>query len=277
MIRLAVMACAALLAAGAAQAGCGARPEPCQIENGEYHAALPPGGGQAPPVVLFLHGAGSNGAAVMRNDGLVKALLDRGYAVLAPSGSRRFGSGAGRSWNFYPGWDGRDEAAFLHATIADAAERMGTAPDKVLLAGFSAGGFMVNYLACSAPGAFAAFAPVSGGFWRPHPETCTGPVRLFHTHGWRDTTVPLEGRFLGGGRYQQGDIMAGLEIWRTANGCADQRPDGYDETGPFLRRRWDSCDPGSALELALFPGGHMVPRGWADMVLDWFEGLPPAP
>ncbi len=87
-----------------------------------------------------------------------------------------------------------------------------------------------------------------------------------------DRTVPLEGRFLGGGQFQQGDIFAGLEIWRNANGCVDERPDGYRETGVFWRRRWD-CGEG-VLELALYPGGHGVPPGWGDMVLDWFEALP---
>ena len=134
---------------------------------------------------------------------------------------------------------------------------------------------MVTYLACEAPESFAAYAPVSGGFWRPHPAGCAGPVRLLHTHGWSDTTVPLEGRFLGGGRFQQGDIFAGLEIWRAANRCPDQRPDAHAATGPFWRRSWTGCAPGSALELALFPGGHTVPEGWADLALDWFEALPP--
>ena len=43
------------------------------------------------------------------------------------------------------------------------------------------------------PGA-AAYAPVAGSFWRPHPdmEACAGPVDLLHTHGWRDKTVPLD-------------------------------------------------------------------------------------
>ncbi|WP_338055954.1 hypothetical protein [Ruegeria marisrubri] len=86
--------------------------------------------------------------------------------------------------------------------------------------------------------------------------------------------MPLEGRFLGGGRFQQGDIFAGLEIWRRANGCAENAPDGFASTGQFLRRKWTHCAKGGALELALFPGGHGIPEGWADMVADWFEGLP---
>lgn len=263
-------ALALCIGAAPALADCNGEPGACTVPDGEYHLAMPEAVA-TPPVVMFLHGAGSTGGNVFRNSALVDGLLARGYAVLAPTGARSFGSGSGRVWNFYPVWDGRDETAFLKRVAADAAEKHGTSPERILLSGFSAGGFMVNYLACAAPDSFAAYAPVAGGFWRPHPETCSGPVRLFHTHGWADRTVPLEGRFLGGGQYQQGDIFAGLEIWRQANACADERPDSASEAGGFWRRKWTACADDSALELALFPGGHSMPAGWTDMVLDWFE------
>ncbi|MEM6577841.1 MAG: alpha/beta fold hydrolase [Pseudomonadota bacterium] len=254
-----------------AQAGCGSEPDACQIASGTYHAALPEVAEDA-PLLVFLHGYGSSGENAISLTRMVQPALDRGYAVLAPDGQTRSTDGSGpASWNFYPGWPGRDETAFLADVVADAASRFGVDRTKVLLAGFSAGGFMVNYLACETPNAFQAYAPVSGGFWRPHPDACAGPVRLFHTHGWTDTTVPLEGRLLGGGRFQQGDIFAGLEIWRAANACADEKPSGFSKTGDFLHRFWEACQPGSALEMALFPGGHTVPPGWADLALDWFE------
>ncbi len=268
-----LVAGAALMVASA-QAGCGPEPQACKTHDGEYHIALP---GPAPtpaPVVIFLHGAGSNGSAAMRNTDLLSRLKARGYAVLAPTGARRFGTGSGRSWNFLATMQGRDETAFLQAALADAAARFDLDTRRVLLAGFSAGGFMVNYLACARPETFAAYAPVSGGFWRPQPAQCLGPVRLFHTHGWRDATVPLEGRVLGGGRYQQGDIFAGLELWRATNRCKDENPGATSASGLFWRREWSACADGSALELALFAGGHQVPPEWADMVLDWFETGP---
>lgn len=255
---------------------CGRDTGPCEIESGTYRIALPDTPRANMPAVMFLHGAGGTGEGILRMAGTVEALTDRGYAVIGPDGLPWGGGRGGGIWNFLPSLEReepRDETAFLTDVVTDTADRYGVDPNQVVLAGFSAGGFMVNYLACDTPEAFAAYAPVSGGFWRPHPETCTGPVRLFHTHGWRDSTVPLEGRPLRGGQWVQGDIFEGLTIWRTANGCDWADPDGYSETGQFQRRRWD-CAPGSALELALFPGGHGVPDGWADMMLDWFEALP---
>lgn len=257
--------------AGTAQAACGPDGDACLLEDGEYHVVLPDTKTANTPLVLFLHGWGSSGEGILKNSGLVNGLRARGYALVAPTGARTVGSGSGHGWNFYPGWDGRNEIDFLKRVREDAANRFGLDEDQAVLAGFSGGGFMVNYLACAEPEAFAAYAPVSGGFWRPHPAECAGPVRLFHTHGWQDTTVPLEGRFLGSGRFQQGDIFAGLEIWREANQCPDEKATVFSETKDFWRRAWTGCEPGSALELALFPGGHGVPPGWADMVLDWFE------
>ncbi len=256
--------------ASVAQAGCADHAAPCQIDGGTYHIALPetPEGA---PVAVFLHGAGGNGANVIRNSGLVNAFLDRGFAILAPTALPRRPGSNGGVWNFYPDWEGRDELAFLENTVADAVARFGTSGTRVLLTGFSAGAFMVAYLACDAPDSFPAYAPLAGAFWEPLPEACSGPVKLFQTHGWRDKTVPIEGRPLRGGMWIQGDVFASLEIWRRANECPNMSPDRYQDTGGFLRRAWTDCAEGSALEMALHPGGHSIPQGWVDMVVDWFD------
>ncbi len=256
-----------LLMAGTVQAGCLDDPDPCTKTDGIYHIALPQDA-EAPPVVVFLHGAGGTGGQTLRNAALRDAVTARGYALIAPTGSRGFGGG--KSWNFLPGWEGRDEGVFLRQVVDDAAERFGTDADRVLLAGFSAGAFMVYYTACADPGAFPAYAPVAGGFWRPQPTHCAGPVDLFHTHGWTDRVVPLEGRELRAGEFIQGDIWAGLELWRDTNGCDGHDPDSSWISGDLWRRSW-ACE--TDLQLALFPGGHRLPAGWSDLVLDWFETL----
>lgn len=262
------LALALTLWAGAAAADCAGQPGICEISGGEYHIALPEGAQRPVPVVMFLHGYGGSGAGTMGNSRMVDALKARGYAVIAPNATRR--RNGNRSWVFFPGWEGRDEAAFLRDVMADAGDRFGVSKTDTVLAGFSAGGFMVNYLACSNPGDFEGYASISGGFWRPQPESCAAPVRLFHTHGWADKTVPLEGRYLGGKQFQQGDVNAGLELWRDTNGCETHAPDKAWLDGAVLRRRW-VCGEGADIEFALFPGGHTVPRGWADLMLDWFE------
>lgn len=268
MDRLATLAAALILVAGAASATCTTHGA-CEIAEGSYHARLPerPEGA---PAVVFLHGYGGSGTASLDRASVTGPLLARGYAVIAPNGvPQRAGAPAG--WGFFPGRQARDETAFLTAVAEDAARRFGLDRARMVLAGFSSGGFMVTYLACTAPDAFAAYAPVAGGFWRPHPERCTGPVDLLHVHGWGDGVVPLEGRPLGGGRFMQGDIFAGMELFRAANGCDRQRPDLTQTEDGVWRRGWTDCASGARLDLVLFAGGHVVPEWWADALLDWVE------
>lgn len=154
------------LGAGPALAGCGADPEPCMMLDGGYQLVLPASGGNNLPAVMFLHGAGGSGRTVLGNKRLINSLVSRGYAVLAPTGSRQFRNSKGYVWNFFPGWEGRDAAQYIRAVADDASENHGLDRDRILLAGFSAGAFMVNYLACDAPESFAAYAPrreASGG------------------------------------------------------------------------------------------------------------------
>lgn len=263
------------LLASTAQAGCNGDPAPCQTAHGTYHLERPEGIGPH-KAVMFLHGFGGSGAGTLRNRGMVGVLLARGYAVIAPDGQPRQGqtTRTGLTWDFHPDRPARrDEAAFLAEVADDAAARFDLDRGAMVLAGFSIGGSMVSYAACARPSDFAAYAPVAGSFWRPHPSACNGPVRLLHTHGWTDLTVPLEGRMLGSG-FAQGDVFAALSIWREADGCTAMRPDSFATKGTFQIRAWTNCLPGAGLAFALHPGGHTVPTGWATLALDWFEGRP---
>jgi len=275
------MSLAAGLWCQAAQAGCGEAPEACQIEDGSYHIVLPAEAADradGTPSLMFLHGWGASAEGTLGMRGMVEAALARGYAVIAPDGTPREGR-TGRSWGFMPDRPGpRDEIAFLQAVRDNAVARHGLDGDRMVLGGFSIGGSMVSYLACAEPSSFAAYVPVAGAFWHPLPEDCAGPVHLFHTHGWTDGVVPLEGRVLGEAEspydesvLAQADVWQAMQIWRAASGCR-QNANGYSQTGIFWRRSWH-CESGARLDFALFDGGHAVPEGWTAMVLDWFEEL----
>lgn len=265
---------------GAAQAqSCGNAETPCSVPLGSYHVSLPskpPKAGTYPAVVYF-HGAGGSGARIFKNTDMTETLNARGYAVIGPNGLQRPESRFGPGWFFLPQRPAlRSEMDFTREMLDDATKRFAIDRDRITLTGFSIGGSLVWYLACQDPTIAAAYAPVSGGFWRPHPtfEDCKGPVKLLHTHGWRDQTVPLEGRPLGGGRIYQGDVFEGFQVWRKKNGCTKLRADKFITKGPFWRRIYTSCEPGTALEFALHPGGHTAQReDWAIMFADWFDEL----
>jgi polyhydroxybutyrate depolymerase len=261
-----------LLAAPAVAAECGPAEHPCEIPTGSYHIQTPEGTDGPVPAVLFLHGAGGKGTGILRMGG---PILQRGYAVIGPNGLKRPNSRFGSGWSFHPDRpQQRDELAFIRAVIDDAVLNHGVDRDNILLGGFSIGGSMTSYLACDAPDLARAYAPVAGSFWRPHPEmdACEGPVKLLHTHGWRDTTVPLEGRPLRSGVIYQGDVFQAMQIWRETNDCKGMRADSFDTSGDFWHRKWETCEAG-ALEFVLHQGAHGIPKGWSTLALDWFEGL----
>ena len=112
--------------------------------------------------------------------------------------------------------------------------------------------------------------PAAGAFWDDLPERCEGPVDLFHTHGWNDRTVPLEGRPLRDGTIAQGDVWESLAILRATNGCTSRQPSRSEVLGDQWWRHWENCDAGR-IDLMVHPGGHGSPSGWATSALDWFE------
>ena len=267
------VALALALTSGQAKADCGPDAGACKIAGGTYHIALPEGAEGPVPAILLLHGYGGEGLGTIRNKPMVSLMLSRGYAVIAPDGQPR-DSGKGRNWDFHPDRPTtRNETDFLTAVADDATTRFGLQRDRMLLAGFSIGGSMTSYVACARPEAFAAYAPVAGSFWRPHPTACAGPVRLFHTHGKADRTVPLEGREIMPG-FVQGNVFNAMGIWRAANGCPSDAPDGTRRLAIYTIEDWTRCDPGSTLSFALHDGGPSIPQGWAQMAVDWFEALP---
>lgn len=270
-IRHAAAAAFLAMVSGPALAGCGDDPAPCAISGGTYHTMLPEGldaGDPPPPALVFLHGWGGSGDGTFKMRAMVKAFLDKGYAVIAPDGQPRSGDRGGRTWAVVPAMRGaRDDAGFVVDVADDAATRFHLDRKRMVLAGFSLGGSMTTYVACRTPGAFAAFAPVAGSFWNPLPQDCAGPTRLFHTHGRADGTVPMAGRRLRIG-LEQGDVLKSLDILAALDGCAPGA-EPLPKREIYDRTRWTGCKPGASLDLALHPGGHGVPKGWADMVLDW--------
>lgn len=278
---LCVAALGSALEASEASGGpCGGPDRACEVPLGSYHVSAPdaaPGGTPAlRPAFIYFHGAGGNGRTIA-DAPFAQALRERGFVVAAPNGLERPNSRFGPGWFFRPESPARrDELAFTRELIADLVARHDVDPDRIVLTGYSIGGSLVWYLACADRDLAAAYAPYAGGFWRPHPVDCDGPVKLLHTHGWRDQTVPLEGRPLRGGAIEQGDIFEGLQRWREENGCTRLRPDAFETAGRYWRRIWLDCAADTALELALWPGGHVRPDGeWAQMAADWAQEVLP--
>lgn len=249
---------------------CGGADTPCLLENGSYHLAMP----DTPAIglVMHLHGGGGTGRGML-SSGLATEALARGYVVIAPNGEHPENQWT-RDWSVRANgmsFD-RDDVVFLTDVLADARARTGLAEAPLLLAGFSRGGSMVWDMACLRPDFADAYAPMAGAFWDDLPDACAGPVRLFHTHGWGDRTVPLEGRSFG--EVVQGDVWASLFVLRQTNSCGNRQPESSDVVEGHWLRYWTDCDAGE-ITLLLHQGGHGAPQGWPTIVMDWFEAGSP--
>lgn len=264
---------AQILAPIEAIAACGAPDQPCQVEGGEYHVALP-SDGETPPAVIWLHGFARSGKAMIQKSGYVEPFAQRGYAVIMPSG-QPFSDAGKLDWGVEDGFEyARDDIAFIRSVRDDAIGRFGLDASRILIAGFSRGGSMTWDLACLAPETGKAFAAVAGAFWEPMATDCKAPVHLFHTHGFKDRLVPFEGREVSfqGLDFIQGNVMKGVDVWRRENGCMGSAQNSFGDDGS-MQKDWAECAEGS-IRLRLTKGGHGVPKGWREDVLDWFESLP---
>lgn len=263
---------AVLFVGGAASAQeCGDVKTPCVIDSGTYHLAVP-ASDVVKGVIVHLHGGGGRGQGLLKS-GIARLASERGYIFVAPNGYHpdfRFPN----NWSVRANAHSfeRDDVTFLTEVLADVRERYDTNDAPVLLSGFSRGGSMVWDVACQMPDYATAYAPIAGAFWDDLPTKCAGPVNLFHTHGWNDRTVPLEGRSLWDGSVVQGDVWASLKVLRETNGCDKRQPERNSFEGDYWFRHWTDCDAGQ-IQLMLHKGGHGSPKGWSVRIVDWFEAL----
>jgi len=223
----------------------------CPVGDRHYRIVMPADhDGITPvPALIWSHGYRGSAAGVMRNGSLRRMLSDAGFALIAMNGLNG-------SWNLPNGprtmdSDGSAEFAYFDAVITDATARHHVDPDRIVAAGFSAGGMMVWNLACSHPESFAGFIPLSGTYWLQPPETCKTPVSsIVHIHGTQDKTVPLKGRPIG--ETKQGKVEEALSMYEKFGNFG---PSNYFKTGP-LTCRSRSNPTGEVLEYCLFKGGH---------------------
>ena len=251
---------------GAPASACGGL-EPCRVEGGQYYA-LPPAGwyGTVPlPATIFFHGWRSHALAHARNAAFVQSFHDEGVLLVLPDGREM-------SWAHVGSPDqSRDELAFMDRVRVDLMERFAVDGRWLLVTGFSQGGSMVWDLACYRGADYTAFAPVSGAFWEPLPGACATPVHLRHEHGTTDGVVPMTGRAIRE-TFRQGDVQAGMAVWRAADRC-DAAPDRVEVEGASRCEVWSTCRSGKELRLCLHTGGHTMPEGTVHRIHAWARGL----
>jgi polyhydroxybutyrate depolymerase len=223
----------------------------CELGDRHYRISMPEGHDGATKVgaIVWAHGYRGSARGMMRNKGFLKAMSDKGLAVIALKSARDDWVLPNAPRNKEA--DGSVEFDYLDAVITDASTRFAIDTDRLLLSGFSAGGMMVWNAACARPDLFAGFAPISGTFWLEPPASCAQPVaNIIHIHGDADPTVPLTGRRIAD--THQGAVADSLAMYTEFGGFGAPEP----SSAPMFDCLNQRNAAGNLLEFCLFEGGH---------------------
>ena len=130
----------------------------------DYKLYIPPASGtQHLPLIVMLHGCTQDPDDFAAGTAMNEAARDAGFFVLYPAQSQK--ANPQRCWNWFKHTHqvrGRGEPAILAALTLEVITRYGIDPDRVYVAGLSAGGAMAAILAQAYPDIFAAAGVHSG-------------------------------------------------------------------------------------------------------------------
>ncbi len=201
------------------------------------------------PLVINVHGLGSNAEEQERLSGMSARADNAGFIVVYPEAL-----GAPSTWHVGPGADGAADLAFMRDLINHLSRTLSVDPNRIYATGMSNGGGMVNRMACDMSDVVVAIGPVSGAylFWNDcHPQRAV-PVVAFH--GTDDRIVPYEGE----GRSLP-PVREWAAAWAERNGC-DPDPIVTYQQGEVTGETWSGCRDDATVTLYTVDGrGHAWP------------------
>jgi polyhydroxybutyrate depolymerase len=164
-----------------------------------------------------------------------------GFIVAQPDGAL-----LGNSWDVLA--DSSD-VPFVRALIADVESRVPIDPKRTFATGFSAGGGLVNRLACEASDMFAAVGAVAGSYLAPGNCAPTRPVPFAAFHGDEDLVVPYNG-----GLAVFPSVPAWAQAWADRNGCTSA-PARSEVTSDVVVDEWQDCSNRATVRFYTVRGG----------------------
>jgi polyhydroxybutyrate depolymerase len=211
------------------------------------------------PLLVLLHGYGSDHANVEMHLGVDALSEAHGLFVALPDGTpdahgARFWNASDACCNFQelP----VDDVAYIDAILDDAFARYPIDPSRVYVAGFSNGGFMAHRYACDRAERVAAIASFAGDPWKDS-SRCTPrvPTSVLQIHGDADRVVPYgggrpsDGAFRGPEYARAGAFPAardGIAMWARIDACPDpvRADDAREEV-----LRYGPCAAGAEVQL----------------------------
>ena len=234
--------------------GCGSAPagrtERAVASGGverSYLLYIPDATSEGPrPLVVNIHGFGSNAAQQVAYTGIESAADRHGFVVVSPNAT-----------GTPPRFDliGMGDVTFIGDAIDDASEVTCIDEARVYATGMSNGGALSSVLACRAPKRFAAIAPVAAVIYVAPFCTSTPPVPIMAFMGDADPVVPFAGgRVNCCGNPNIGSAPDAMAAWSTHNGC-DPASQDEDLATDVVRRSWSGCDDGADTVFHIIEGG----------------------
>lgn len=205
------------------------------------------------PLYIWLHGHPGSASAGQRIDRVTK-----NEAIIAYPGALT------GYWDHGAAYSDNADTSFLFAMIDDIAAGYALDKGRILLGGWSGGGFMAGLVACRYYGSFKAIAIEAGG--APFDvnggaqPTCDGAsIATIVTHGGQDFTVGTDSGFYA------------AEYWEDHNGCNGTKA----ASGVPLCEDYGGCPASKPVRYCFDPNwGHGIFKNAHELEWSWFKALP---
>ena len=237
-----------------------------------YYLYIPDNLTDKAPLVFVFHGYGGNAKSMIEYSGMNPVADENGFAVCYPQGV--FGEDEKNSWNAGYSNPDVDDVKFITELALHLQQKYHFNPENTFGTGMSNGADICYVLACRAPEAFSAFAPVAGCMMETTFNACNPlkPVPIFETHGTDDDITYWNGD------KNYSDIYGGykgvretLDFWVDINKCKsvkrDILPDPVKEDKSFVVREMytDGVEGNEVWLYTLVGGKHDWPGSWGNM------------
>jgi polyhydroxybutyrate depolymerase len=172
-------------------------------------------GSEAVPLVLNLHGYGSN-AFQQELYGDFRRIADTAnFIIVHPEGT--LDPTNSQFWNSFGAMGGVDDVDFLSALIDSISDEYNIDAERIYSTGMSNGGFMSYKLACELGDRIAAIASVTGTMVQAELNACNPahPTPILQVHGTNDPTVLYNGN----PAQQMVAIESVVDFWVQFNNC----------------------------------------------------------
>ena len=215
----------------------------------DYILHVPPSydGARQTPLVINLHGAGSNAAQQAAYSRFPQKSDAEGFIVVTPDAL-----GTPRAWNFIPLPSQADDIGFIR-DILDRMDAQFCIDDaRVYATGISSGAAMSVKLACALQDRIAAIGPVAALWYPPNCPT-TKPVPVIEFHGTEDKLVPFSGGTTVGG-LPSPDVQLAASQWAKADAC-NAEPERAQLSEHVRSVTYAGCRDGASVVLDIVDGG----------------------